>query len=202
MKQYNIILAFLYSTKVAVLSHELVLQTSNNLRGGLDTDYSTPVDFDDPSFAIGSSDEDQNSSDNHDDVHDGFDVGEDFCLDVFQTCTSNCVTRSGGSKTRAQCRAQCKARMIQTCTTNCVNRSGGSKTRAQCQTSCTTRYRNGSGSESTGPGKHFTIAPTPTPPSRGRINCIQNCIAMGGSTEAQRLCKAKCPVPEFAWEIC
>ncbi len=203
MKQYNIILAFLCSTTVVVLSHELVLQTPNNLRGGgLDANYSTLVDIDDASFAIGSSDEDSIIGNNHDDGHQDLDVGEDLCLDVLQTCTSNCVTRSGGSKTRAQCRVQCKARMIQTCTTNCVKRSGGSETRAQCQMSCTRRYRSGSGSESTGPGKHFTIAPTPTPPSRGRVICIQKCISNGGSAETQRLCKAKCPVPEFDWEIC
>ena len=196
MKQYTIVLLTLFSA-TAVLSHEIVL-SSNNLRGR-ESDY-FPYDDDAPPT-------NQNGDNNMGGV-----VGvveavfreEYLCLDVLQTCTTNCINQSGGSKTRTQCRAQCTARMIQTCTNNCVNRSSGSKTRSQCRTQCTTRYRNGggSGSESTGPGKHFTIAPTPTPPSRGRIYCIQNCIAKGGSTEVQRMCKAKCPVPEFDWEIC
>ena len=195
MKQYTIVILTLFSA-TAVLSHEIVL-SSNNLRGR-ESDY-FPYDDAPPT--------NQNGDNNMGGV-----VGvveavfreEYLCLDVLQTCTTNCINQSGGSKTRTQCRAQCTARMIQTCTNNCVNRSSGSKTRSQCRTQCTTRYRNGggSGSESTGPGKHFTIAPTPAPPSRGRIYCIHNCIAKGGSTEVQRMCKAKCPVPEFDWEIC
>lgn len=136
----------------------------------------------DPFIAIESpNDEDQNGSDGYHEVVRGGAVllHEDLCQDIrrarIQTCTNNCVTRSAGSKTRYQCRVQCTAKY----------------------------QNNGTGRESTGPGKHFTIAPTPTPPSRGRIACIQNCSARGGSVEVQRTCKAKCPVPdEFDWELC
>ena len=189
MKLYTIILTLFSAT--AVLSREIV-QSANNLRGR--DDDAPPINQNGGHNIMGGVEG----------VIEAVFREESLCFDVLQTCTTSCINQSGGSKTRTQCRSQCTARMIQTCTNNCVNRSSGSKTRSQCRTQCTTRYRNGggSGSESTGPGKHFTIAPTPAPPSRGRIYCIQNCIAKGGSTEVQRMCKAKCPVPEFDWEIC
>lgn len=187
MKLYTIILTLFSAT--AVLSREIV-QSANNLRGR--DDDAPPINQNGGHNIMGGVEG----------VIEAVFREESLCFDVLQTCTTSCINQSGGSKTRTQCRSQCTARMIQTCTNNCVNRSSGSKTRSQCRTQCTTRYRNGSGSESVGPGKHFTVAPTPTPPSRGRIYCIQNCIAKGGSTEVQRMCKAKCPVPEFDWEIC
>lgn len=183
MKQYGILLALLSKT-VVVLSHEIV--KPSNLRGEPDYYYTTTFADDDavdPFIAVEApNDEDQNdNNDGHHEVVRGGAVllHEDLCQDIrrarIQTCTNNCVTRSTGSKTRYQCRVQCTAKY----------------------------QNNGTGRESTGPGKYHTIAPTPTPPSRGRIACIQNCSARGGSVEVQRMCKAKCPVPEkFDWELC
>mmetsp|Transcript_7761 Transcript_7761/g.17521 ORF Transcript_7761/g.17521 Transcript_7761/m.17521 type:complete len:80 (-) Transcript_7761:248-487(-) len=40
-----------------------------------------------------------------------------------------------------------------------------------------------------GSGKHHTIPPTPTPPTRAHVNCIHDCDAINGGAQ----CHAGCP---------
>lgn len=122
--------------------------------------------------------------------------------DTFGGLGDGAVLRLRDEQEQDPCEAARRARIV-ACTNNCVNRSGGSKTRYQCRMQCSAnRNGGGGGKDSVGPGKYSTVAPTPTPPSREHIICINNCTSKGGSIEFQRSCKAKCPVPEFDLEIC
>jgi len=75
-----------------------------------------------------------------------------------------------------------RRQQVQTCVAQCVEIASGSKTRSQCRTQCT-------GSELVGPGKHHTLGPTPTPPTRNHVDCIHDCDAINGGAQ----CHAGCP---------
>lgn len=75
--------------------------------------------------------------------------------------------------------------IVQACVSRCAQ--SGSNTRSQCRTQCT------GNEESVGPGKYHTVVPTPTPPTRDHVGCVQDCNAnnVAGQTIAQ--CHAGCP---------